>query len=352
MDIRSIDRPNWNRILKRTMHRRPVCIDGHEGLAHILIMDEVREPLVKNGITIVEQGMTWLQIALRDTRFWLTAMFDQGNRLVQIYFDIAAAVHFDDPLVPTFEDMYLDLLLYPDGHHKVLDEDELDQALAAGEITEGAYRTARKDLEQLISFLQSHGQEVMQFCTREMIALKSEALHTEFREALTRDGISIGLIRDKHGKRVAGEYFRHVILILKTEGSPAPGAGEGYYISQQRSLKARYFAGKWDVTGGGVRAFETLEEAGVREAKEELGLDIDPAALKPVYTYYADWDDGTGLILTMFGCRVAVPAEGFRWNEREVNDVQVVPLSVFLDQVKDHNDEDFCDAIRRIDEEI
>ena len=352
MDRRSIDRPDWSRIVKRTMHRRPVSIDGHAGLAHILIMDEIREPLVKNGITIVAKDMTWLQIALRDTRYWLTAMFDADNRLVQIYFDIAAAVHFDDPKVPTFDDMYLDLVLYPDGHYMVLDEEELDLALDAGEITEEAAETARLDLKKLIGFLQEHAQEVMQFCTRTMIELKSEALHTEFREALTRDGVPKGIIRDKHGKKEAGEYFRHVILILKTEDSPAPGAGEGWYISQQRSLKARHFPGKWDVTGGGVLAFETLEEAGVREAKEELGLDIDPASLKPFYTYYEDWDDGTGLILTMFSCRVDVPTDGFRWNEREVNNVDVVPLAVFLEQVRDHNDEDFCDAIRRIDAAI
>lgn len=352
MDIRSIDRPNWGRILKRTMHRRPISIDGHEGLAHILIMDEIREPLVKNGITIVAQGMTWLQIALRDTRYWLTAMFDEDNRLVQIYFDIAVAVHFDDPAVPTFEDMYLDLLLYPDGHHKVLDEDELDQALKAGEITEEAARTARQDLEKLIRFLQDHAQEVMRFCTREMIALKSEVLHTEFREVLTRDGISKGIIRDKHGKRTAGEYFRHVILVLKTEDSPAPGMGEGCYISQQRSLKALHFPGKWDVTGGGVKAYETYEEAACREAKEELGLEIDPSSLKEFHKYYADWADGSGLILKVFACRAQVPEEGFCFNPMEVNDVKVVPFHVFKKYVLDHNDEAFGRALDRIEAEV
>ena len=66
MDRRSIDRPDWHRILEKTMYRKPVRIDGHEGLAHILIMDAVREPLIKRGVAIVQQGYTWLQIALRD----------------------------------------------------------------------------------------------------------------------------------------------------------------------------------------------------------------------------------------------------------------------------------------------
>ena len=163
MDKRSIDRPDWSRILKRTMHRKPVCIDGHEGLAHILIMDEVKEPLIKNDIPIVQQDYTWLQIALRDTRYWLTAMFDEDNRLVQIYFDIAAAVHFEDPLVPTFDDLYLDLVLYPDGHYMVLDEEDLDQAVAAGEVTEAVAEQACSDLQVLIRFIEVHALELMQY---------------------------------------------------------------------------------------------------------------------------------------------------------------------------------------------
>ncbi len=43
---------------------------------------------------------------------------------------------------------------------------------------------------------------------------------------------------------------------------------------QQRALKARYYAGKWDMTGGGVRAGETPVEAAVRELSEELGRGI------------------------------------------------------------------------------
>ena len=352
MDRRSIDRPDWSRIIRRTMHRKQVCIDGHEGLAHILIMDEIREPLVKNGITIVEKDMTWLQIALRDTRYWLTAMFDEDNRIVQIYFDIAAAVYFDDPLVPTFDDLYLDLVLYPDGHYRVLDEEELDQALAAGTVTQAVAEQARQDLQRLIRFLEGHAQKVMQYCTRMMIELKSEVLHTEFREAMTRDGVLTGCIRDRHGETHVGDYFLHTILVLKTQDSPEPGRGEGRYISQQRSLKARHYPGKWDVTGGGVNAFETLEEAAVREAREELDLEIDISTLKPFHTYYADWDNGTGLILTVFACRAAVPTDGFQWAQREVNDVQVVPFHIFKEQVLDHNDAAFGDALDRIEATI
>ena len=172
----------------------------------------------------------------------------------------------------------------------------------------------------------------------------------EYHEVFHRDGTPTGLIVEKHAKDSPGDYFLHSIIVMKTEDSPAPGCGEGLYIMQQRSLKARYFAGKWDVTGGGVRAYESYEEAAVREAREELGLVIDPADLQEFHQYYADWDDGTGLILKVFACRTKVPEEGFVFNRREVNDVRVVPFSVFKKHVLDHNDEAFGRALDRIEE--
>ena len=88
----------------------------------------------------------------------------------------------------------------------------------------------------------------------------------EYREVYTRGGEPTGEIVEKHAPRRPGDYFRHVLLVMKTEDSPPPGQGEGQYIVQQRSLNARFYAGKWDVTGGGVQAGETPEDAVIREA--------------------------------------------------------------------------------------
>ena len=101
----------------------------------------------------------------------------------------------------------------------------------------------------------------------------------EYRSVFHRDGTATGEIVEKHAPKRPGDYFRHVVLVLKTKDSPPPGQGEGLYIVQQRSLKARYFAGKWDVTGGGVQVGETPVQAAIREAKEELHLCISPDEL-------------------------------------------------------------------------
>ena len=174
----------------------------------------------------------------------------------------------------------------------------------------------------------------------------------EYIDVFLRDETPTGRVIPKHSERIAGDYYKHAIIIMKTAESPAPGEGEGQYIMQQRSLKAKYSAGKWDVTGGGVIAGETPEEAAVREALEEVGVTARVEDQVLYHKYYADWEDGTGLIFYMFACRVEVPAEGLVYNEREVNDVKIVGFREFYDNVLHNKDEAFGEALKRIEREI
>ena len=174
----------------------------------------------------------------------------------------------------------------------------------------------------------------------------------EYIDIFTRDGKFTGVSRPKHDPKKAGEYYRHVLIIMKTTDSPAPGEGEGQYIVQQRSLKAKYYAGKWDMTGGAVMAGETPEAAAIRETKEELDITIPADELKFGFEYIVDWDDGTGAILSVFMCRVDVPEHGFKYDIREVNDVKIMPFGEFLYHVSDHNDEEFCNKLKEIERKL
>ena len=102
----------------------------------------------------------------------------------------------------------------------------------------------------------------------------------EYIDIFNRDGKATGITKPKHDSKRPGEYYRHAITIMKTSNSPAPGEGEGQYIVQQRSLKAKYYAGKWDMTGGGVMTGETLDQVACREVKEELGITINLENIK------------------------------------------------------------------------
>lgn len=77
-----------------------------------------------------------------------------------------------------------------------------------------------------------------------------------------------------------GDYHLTVLGILENL--------DGQYLITQRQLDKDWAAGWWEVTGGGVRAGETSEEAIVRELHEETGLDITQATGGFQYTYRRD----------------------------------------------------------------
>ena len=103
------------------------------------------------------------------------------------------------------------------------------------------------------------------------------------------------------------------------------------------------------MTGGCVRSGETPKEAAVRELSEELGINVTPDDLELAFDYIKDWDDGTGMLVSIFMIRVEVPESGFDYNHYEVNDVRIMPFSEFYGHIMDHNDEEMGNGLKKIE---
>lgn len=166
----------------------------------------------------------------------------------------------------------------------------------------------------------------------------------EMRDLYLRDGTFTGTTIEKHTKLQAGQYVLHAIVIMKTN--------DGQYIMQQRSLKAKYSPGEWDVTGGGVAAGETTAQAAVREAEEELGVKIDPEKLVHMLREITLWGEDYGMICDTYAARVDLPEGGFSIAEREVNDVKCVGFEEFLNTVTYNKTPEFHDMLVRVEEEV
>lgn len=77
--------------------------------------------------------------------------------------------------------------------------------------------------------------------------------------------------------------------------------GEGRILLQRRS-PGRAMAGLWEFPGGKVEEGERPEAALARELGEELGIEVDVAALAPAAFASAD-NSGRHMLLLLYLCR-------------------------------------------------
>lgn len=77
-----------------------------------------------------------------------------------------------------------------------------------------------------------------------------------------------------------GDYHLTVLGVIRRS--------DGKFLITRRVMTKSWAAGWWEVSGGGVQAGETSEEAVRREVLEETGLDVANAAGGYVFTYRRD----------------------------------------------------------------
>lgn len=159
MKIRSARRSDWERVLARRFVARRIDTPEYRGYVTLLRIDEVSEPLyvtfADQRVCIVDRGYSWLQHFPDGAHYALLAAFDERGELVQWYIDIAGRVGVDERGVPWYEDLYLDIVITPQGETLLLDVEELDEALRLGEVTQSQYDFAWREASALLDALEA-----------------------------------------------------------------------------------------------------------------------------------------------------------------------------------------------------
>ncbi|WP_439875503.1 DUF402 domain-containing protein [Bacillus mycoides] len=136
------DGSSWKRLIEKDYRVKQV----EEGMLGILDIKKVREPSYKEynskELCIAGDGYTWIQYFINGKNFAITAMLDDQKKLVQYYIDVTKEFKVDDRGLPYFDDLYLDVVLLPNGKMYVLDEDELENAYKSGDVTKEEYELA------------------------------------------------------------------------------------------------------------------------------------------------------------------------------------------------------------------
>lgn len=149
----------WECIIDRDWHCRKVNSEFLTGYIGLIDIKEVSEVQIwkfhGEDIVFCDKGMKWLSILPQNDWYCITAMMNEKEEILLWYIDMIAAQGIDADGVAYFEDLYLDLVVYPDGTIVVDDMDELKDALVKKDITleqfHLAIKTSRRLQEGIVS---------------------------------------------------------------------------------------------------------------------------------------------------------------------------------------------------------
>ena len=127
------------------------------GYVSLMRIRRVSEPqywwLQGRKLLVADAGISWLCMMPDRGNYCITAMLDKTDRVILWYIDMIAAQGVCADGVPWFDDLYLDLVVKPDGYIYEDDRDELDAALELGDITLAQHRLALDTAKMLKSGL-------------------------------------------------------------------------------------------------------------------------------------------------------------------------------------------------------
>jgi uncharacterized protein len=173
---RLMTRSNWLRVEDRKYVYDTIESSEFSGAVGLIHIKSVTGPSIKiycnKPVKIVDNGYYWLQFAPKDKQYWLTVMYNEKEELIQYYFDITKENVTLDKGESYFYDLFLDIVLLPDGSMFLLDEDELEEALMDKTITERDFEKAHAVADELMKKLKGNENKLREFCYEYFYRLK------------------------------------------------------------------------------------------------------------------------------------------------------------------------------------
>jgi predicted RNA-binding protein associated with RNAse of E/G family len=138
-----LDRDTWTSITKKTYRQKDSANGRLRGVLALLSIEEAGRasiwPSAYGEVKICGSGMKWLQILPDNENYMITAIYDR-DELTVVYIDIINGSGRDIDGVYFIVDLYLDVIVYPNGNILIDDRDELFNAYREGRITDEQFR--------------------------------------------------------------------------------------------------------------------------------------------------------------------------------------------------------------------
>lgn len=140
-----------NHILESDFKNIRVDNEEFKGNISLLAIKKVRKEwrIDVEKRCILANNYNWLEIYPDGKQYCITTMFDEKDNIAEWYFDIAREIGEEDG-IPYEDDLYLDVVVVPDGRIHILDEDELKDAYNRKEVTKKEYDMAYQVANEII----------------------------------------------------------------------------------------------------------------------------------------------------------------------------------------------------------
>ncbi|MGL4800243.1 MAG: DUF402 domain-containing protein [Cellulosilyticaceae bacterium] len=153
MKRKYLDARNWTWLDNYTYEYKH--IEGKwSGYLSVVKMGKVKQKLMAHygdqEICLCDDNYVGIMF-LPDNETWCgTAVYDDKGQIVEWYFDMTKQNGVGEDGMPYFDDLYLDIAVTPDFKARMLDEDELQEALDKGIITKADYDLAYETYEYVL----------------------------------------------------------------------------------------------------------------------------------------------------------------------------------------------------------
>lgn len=152
MKVKLLDMSDCKDITKYKFFCKNINEEDFCGRVCILKFEEVKKKWrVVNNTSILDNGYIWLEFYPYNCNYCYTAMYNNENNIIECYIDITKKIKKENDKY--VEDLFIDLVLLPNGDFFILDEDELEEAYLKREIDELDYNTAIKTKNELVQSL-------------------------------------------------------------------------------------------------------------------------------------------------------------------------------------------------------
>lgn len=140
-----------------------IYFDKEEYYLSVKKFINVKNPfIIESGLYLINNGYYIVEVIPKKENYIMRVYFNEKKERIEYYFDITLENGLDkESNIPYYDDLYLDITVNIEGKLKVLDEDELIEALDKKEISKEEFDLANKTKELLLDSIKNESNKYM-----------------------------------------------------------------------------------------------------------------------------------------------------------------------------------------------